>query len=260
MQLQWENLSRGALGMFFLIMVCYLLSNNRRAISWRLVLMGVFAQVMFAMGVLHTTFMGQPVFWMMFGLILLYSIFRKFSMARKNLAPVTYDTPNILLSFIWHSLFIAGLILAPQLFKDWSGLSIFVSCIAILFIAFRMGAVHAELLKWNILLSCATLTLCIYTKVCPPEIFKIILQSASGVFVDLINISHKGTEFLFGSLADSSKSWAYIFAIQVLPNIIFFAALSAILFYLGILQKIVFVFAYLLNKLTISGSESLSTA
>jgi CNT family concentrative nucleoside transporter len=46
----------------------------------------------------------------------------------------------------------------------------------------------------------------------------------------------------------------------VLPNIIFFAALSAILFYLGILQKIVFIFAYLLNKLRISGSESLSTA
>jgi concentrative nucleoside transporter, CNT family len=87
-----------------------------------------------------------------------------------------------------------------------------------------------------------------------------LLQSISSVFVELINVSHKGTEFLFGNLADASKNWAYVFAIQVLPNIIFFAALSAILFYLGLLQKIVFVFAYLLNKLNISGAESMSTA
>jgi len=116
------------------------------------------------------------------------------------------------------------------------------------------------LLKWNILISSAIVTVCIYTKVCPPDLFRIVLKSASDVFVDLINISHKGTEFLFGNLADDKQSWAYIFAIQVLPNIIFFAALSSILYYLGILQKIVFVFAYLLNKLNISGAESVSTA
>jgi CNT family concentrative nucleoside transporter len=123
-----------------------------------------------------------------------------------------------------------------------------------------MGAKYPELLKWNILFSFIVLTVCVYTKVCPPDIFRIILQAASSVFVDLINVSHRGTEFLFGNLADASQSWAYVFAIQVLPNIIFFAALSAILFYLGILQKIVFVFAYLLNKLFISGAESMSTA
>ena len=49
---QLENISRGLLGMLFLIFVCWLLSNNRRAINWRLVLMGVVAQVMFALGVL----------------------------------------------------------------------------------------------------------------------------------------------------------------------------------------------------------------
>jgi CNT family concentrative nucleoside transporter len=110
------------------------------------------------------------------------------------------------------------------------------------------------------LISSLIITVCVYAKVCPPEIFRIILQSFSSVFVALINVSHKGTEFLFGNLADASQGWAYVFAIQVLPNIIFFAALSAILFYLGILQKIVFIFAYLLNKLFISGAESMSTA
>src|SRR5687768_5134853 len=120
MQLHWDNLLRGALGMFFLIFVCFLLSNNKRAINWRLVLIGVFAQVMFAMGVLHTTIFGQPVFWMVFGVILLYTIFRKYKEARSNHTPVTYDNSALILSFIWQVLFILGLILAPQLFGQWS--------------------------------------------------------------------------------------------------------------------------------------------
>ncbi len=260
MQLQWENLGRGAIGMVFLVLVCYILSNNRSAVSWRLVLTGIFAQIMFAMGVLNTTFLGQPVFWMMFGAILLFTIARKYTEIIKNRVRVTYDSIDIIVSLMWQTLFINGIIRAQHLFKEWSGLAIFISALGVIVIAFKMAKRHSELMKWNILVSSLILTGCIYTKVCPPAIFTIILQSASGVFVSLINISHKGTEFLFGSLADASQSWAYIFAIQVLPNIIFFAALSAILFYLGILQKVVYVFAYLLNKLKISGSESLSTA
>lgn len=260
MQLHWENVSRGAIGMFFLIFICFLLSTNRKAISWRLVLIGVFAQIMFAMGVLHTTFLGQPIFWMMFGVVLVYTILRKAAHLKNPSTQVTYSPTAILLSVIWITLFIGGLILAPQLFRDWAGLAMLISVASIIVIAFRLGALHTELMKWNVLLSAAILTVCVYTKICPPQIFKIVLQSASSVFVDLINVSHRGTEFLFGNLADANQTWAYVFAIQVLPNIIFFAALSAILFYLGILQKIVFVFAYLLNKLNISGSESLSTA
>jgi CNT family concentrative nucleoside transporter len=65
---------------------------------------------------------------------------------------------------------------------------------------------------------------------------------------------------MFGKLADSSGSWAYVFAVQALPNIIFFAALSSLLYYLGILQKVVHFFAILLSKLRISGAESVSTA
>lgn len=254
------NLGRGAIGMAFLILVCYLLSNNRSAINWKLVVFGILAQVMFAMGVLHTTVAGQPVFWVLFGLVLLYTICRKFIKAKNGTTPVTSDGISIGLSFLWQILFIAGLVLSPQLFGSWSGLAMMLSVINILIIAFKMGARHPELMKWNILISSLVITVCVYGKVCPPEIFRIILQSFSSVFVALINVSHKGTEFLFGNLADPSQSWAYVFAIQVLPNIIFFAALSAILFYLGILQKIVFIFAYLLNKLFISGAESMSTA
>lgn len=255
-----QNLGRGALGMAFLVFVCYILSTNRSAINWKLVLFGILAQVMFAMGVLHTTVGGQPVFWMMFGLVLLYSVGRKFTAVRNGAKPLLYDTPYLVLSFLWQFILILAVIFAPRIFGDWSNLAITLGVVAILVIAFKMGSRFPELMKWNILIGSALLTLCVYLKVCPPEIFRVILQSVSSVFVALINVSHKGTEFIFGNLADASQSWAYVFAIQVLPNIIFFAALSAILFYLGILQKIVYIFAYLLNKLFISGAESMSTA
>lgn len=255
-----ENILRGALGMFFLIVVCYLLSNNRRAINWRLVGFGILAQVMFAMGVLHTTAFGQPIFWLMFGIILLFWITSKYQRVQRKENTLTYDAKNVILALIWQVVLVVGLILAVRFFGDWYHLAIFLSCIVVLVLAFRIGKNHPELMKWSILTSCVLLTIAVYTKACSPEIFKLILQSSSDVFVELINISHKGTEFLFGELADSSKTWAYIFAVQVLPNIIFFAALSSVLYYLGVLQVIVYIFAYLLNKLRISGAESLSTA
>ena len=80
------------------------------------------------------------------------------------------------------------------------------------------------------------------------------------VFVKILDFTIAGSEFLFGGLMDVS-SYGFIFALQVLPIIIFFAALTSLLFYLGIIQKIVFGLAWALTKLLgISGPESLSVA
>lgn len=79
-------------------------------------------------------------------------------------------------------------------------------------------------------------------------------------FVTVINLGKNGARFLFGSLVDDGQSWGFIFAVQALPNIIFFAALSAVLYYFGILQKIVLVFAWVLSKIGVSGPESISAA
>ncbi len=80
-------------------------------------------------------------------------------------------------------------------------------------------------------------------------------------FVQMINVEIESTRLLFSNLIEvRPDSWGFIFAVRVLPTIIFFSALSAILYYTGILQKIVYVFAWLLSKLRISGAESVSTA
>ena len=88
------------------------------------------------------------------------------------------------------------------------------------------------------------------------SVFKLI----SKLFVRIINYTASGSTFLFSSLVDQEKS-SYIFAFQVLPVIIFFSALTSMLYHLGIIQKIVSFLAWLLNRfLKITGAESLSLA
>lgn len=253
-----NNLLRGAIGMAFLIFLCYLMSNNRNAINWKLVVLCLFAQVMFAMGVLHTSLFGLPVFWMVLAVILLVMGMNK---ARRTNFSDLLSTPGIILISVFLIVTGAGLIGSGALFGKWSDLSVTVSLIVLLAASLQAAKRGlAEPLKWAIYSGMILLTASVLLGYSQPDLFKTVLQSVSGSFVDLINISHRGTEFLFGNIANPSESWGYIFAVQVLPNIIFFAALSSVLYYLGILQIIVYVFAYLLNKLKISGAESLSTA
>ena len=79
-------------------------------------------------------------------------------------------------------------------------------------------------------------------------------------FVVILDWTKAGSTFLFGDLMNPTK-FGFIFAFQILPTIIFFSALTSLFFYLGILQRIVWVMAWLLTKaMRLSGAESLTTA
>ncbi len=85
-----------------------------------------------------------------------------------------------------------------------------------------------------------------------------VFEWANSFVSSVILFTEKGTEFLFGPLADRQKS-GLIIAIQVLPSIIFFSSLSAILYYLKILPIIISGFSKILRKtLKVSGAETLS--
>ena len=85
-------------------------------------------------------------------------------------------------------------------------------------------------------------------------------EALSRIFVTVIGFAMEGSAFIFGSLADPSNL-GFIFAFQVLPTIIFFASLMAVLYHLGLMQKIVQAMAWVMLKvMRISGSESLSVA
>ncbi len=80
-------------------------------------------------------------------------------------------------------------------------------------------------------------------------------------FVEILEYTKAGSKFLFEGLISDMDTFGFIFAFQVLPTIIFFSALTSLLFYLGIIQKVVKIMAWLLSKvLKVSGAESLSVA
>ncbi|WP_159522251.1 NupC/NupG family nucleoside CNT transporter [Sunxiuqinia indica] len=80
------------------------------------------------------------------------------------------------------------------------------------------------------------------------------------IFVKILDFTKAGTDFLFGTLVDTSQ-FGMIFAFQILPTIIFFSALTSLLFYWGIIQKVVWALAWVFSKLMkLSGAESLSVA
>ena len=77
----------------------------------------------------------------------------------------------------------------------------------------------------------------------------------------LLSFSQEGASFLFGSLVDSSESWGFIFVVQVLPTIVFFASVMSILYHLGIMQRVVAVLASVLRRVIgVSGAEALAAA
>ncbi|HEX6244869.1 MAG TPA: nucleoside transporter C-terminal domain-containing protein [Polyangiales bacterium] len=76
----------------------------------------------------------------------------------------------------------------------------------------------------------------------------------------MISFSNEGAAFVFGALVRDTKSFGFVFAFQVLPSIVFFAALMSALYYLGLMPFLVRKLGSLLARsLRTSGAESFST-
>jgi len=141
------DIARGFLGIFVMLLVCYLLSNNRKAINWRLVVIGVAAQLILAVAVLKV------------------------------------------------------------------------------------------------------------------PVINTVFDSIAGFFRMVLEFTEEGAKFMFGNIITDLNTFGYIFAFQVLPTIVFFSALTSILYYFGILQVIIKGAAWLLAKsMGLSGPESLAAA
>lgn len=88
-----------------------------------------------------------------------------------------------------------------------------------------------------------------------------VFEFIAGGFVGLLNFTKKGSEFIFSGLVTDTTQFGYIFAFQILPTIIFFSALMSVLYYLGLIQRVVYAFAWVMSKtMRLSGAESLSAA
>ena len=91
---------------------------------------------------------------------------------------------------------------------------------------------------------------------------QVFFEFVGKVFVKILDFTAAGTEFLFRNM-DSLviEPPLLTFAITILPTIIFFSALTSVLFYFGVIQTIVYALAWALSRsLRLSGAESLSVA
>ncbi len=152
------NVLNGLFGILIIILIAFLLSNNKKRINWKLVLSGFFIQFTFAIFILRGDDLG------------------------KLFAPL-----------LW-----------PKLFFNW----------------------------------------------------------LANFFVIILQFTTEGAKFVFGKLAlgpGHQDTLGVFFAFQVLPTIIFFSSLMSLLYYLGVMQRIVQAFAWIMAKLMgTSGAESLS--
>ncbi len=91
---------------------------------------------------------------------------------------------------------------------------------------------------------------------------RIFFQTLGDLFAQMMSFTDAGGEFVFGELVKNESGFlGFIFAVKVLPSIIFFASLMGVLYHLGVMQRIVKGLGWFVGKtMKLSGAESLSAA
>ncbi|WP_417237833.1 NupC/NupG family nucleoside CNT transporter [Bizionia sp.] len=152
-----------------------------------------------------------------------------------------------------------GVIIPSQGFSInslWRGI---LGMVTLIFVSFLFSS-NRRAINWKTVGLGLALQLIIAIGVLKVGFIKGIFEFIGKGFIEILSYTQAGSEFLFGGMLDVT-SFGFIFAFQVLPTIIFFSALTSVLFYLGIIQKVVKLMGLLLSKvLGISGAESLSVA
>jgi CNT family concentrative nucleoside transporter len=119
---------------------------------------------------------------------------------------------------------------------------------------------NRKAISWKVVGIGLALQIALAVGVLKVPFIRAIFEFVGKIFVVILDFTKAGSEFLMGGLMNV-ESYGFIFAFQILPTIIFFSALTSLLFYLGIIQKIVWFIAYALTRaLRLSGAESLSVA
>jgi len=132
--------------------------------------------------------------------------------------------------------------------------------LALTAIAFLLS-IHKRQVNWALIVKALLLQFVFAFCVLKVPFCSRAFSAVAGIFVTILGFTRAGSTFLFGGLVSNPNNFGFIFVFQVLPTIIFFAALTSVLFYLNILQRIVYVFAWVMKRVMgLSGAESLASA
>ena len=135
-----------------------------------------------------------------------------------------------------------------------------IGILALLFFCYLCSS-NKKSINWSIVIKGLLIQLVFAICILHVNIVEKLFQTISNTFLSILDFTKEGSMFLFGETLVNNPSFGAIFAFQILPTIVFFSALTSVLFYLGILQKIVYFFAIIMKKsMKLSGSESLAAA
>lgn len=130
---------------------------------------------------------------------------------------------------------------------------------ALIFIAFLFSK-NRKAINWKTVIIGLMVQILLAVGVLKVAFIQSIFEFFGKIFVKTLDFTMEGSKFLLGDMMNV-ESFGYVFLFQVLPTVIFFSALTSVMFYLGIIQKFVKALAWALTKLlNISGAESLSVA
>lgn len=121
---------------------------------------------------------------------------------------------------------------------------------------------NRKAIKWSMVAKGLGLQLVLALSILHIPFIQTIFEYVGKAFVKVLSFTEAGTEFLFSSMDTGViESPLVNFAVTILPTIIFFSALTSVLFYFGVIQKVVSVMAKGMTKLMgLSGAESLAVA
>lgn len=131
----------------------------------------------------------------------------------------------------------------------------------LLFIGFLFSSDRKHI-NWGLVLKGTLLQVTLALLILKAPYVEGFFEFLSKGFVKVVDMAHHGAEFVFGSFIDGKVN-PYIknFATWILPSVIFFSALTSLMYYWGILQKIVIGMAWLMKRVMgLSGSESVAAA
>jgi len=238
------------IGLFFLLGVAWLLSNNKSKIRPRVIIWGVSLQLLFALIILSKNILSFVGLFLFLCLIILY-LFRERLQQEKSVLGRTIHGLLVVLAAAGSSG--AGYFLDK---KVGAGMAIWVLLLVALFWGARM-----KKYQLNRYLATAFVGIGLGILMARNLYGQVIMKSASEKVDSFLRLTDLGTRFMFGNLVKQEyfNQFGFQFALSVLPTIIFFAAFMSILYYYGIIQAVVEGMAKFMRwTIGTSGAETLS--
>lgn len=150
----------------------------------------------------------------------------------------------------------------PSLGFSWSGLGRgIIGLLSLLGIAYLFSE-NRKAINWKLVGKGLLLQIVFALLVLKVPLAESFFEQCSRFFVKIISFTNAGVEFLFSSFVSQEIDNGFMnFAFQVLPTIVFFSALTSLMYYYGVLQKLVYAFAWIMKRfMKLSGAESLAAA